>query len=137
MPTIARLQFGDNESRRYSREYLMADFKCQITRSHNGARPDGPARCQRMELTVVTPGRDDLNLIEWYVGGSSMSGRIQVGLSSPEQSQETWKEVLFENAVCYSLAEEYHIDRRARRTLKMGVMAEEIKVDDIAFKSLL
>ena len=137
MPTIARLQFGDNESRRYSREYLMVDFKCQITRSHNGARPDGPARCERMELTVVTPGRDDLNLIEWYVGGSTMSGRIQIGLTSPEQDQQAWKEVVFENAVCYMLSEEYHIDQRTRRTMKLGVMAEQIQVDDVEFKSLL
>lgn len=137
MPTIARLQFGDNEDRRYDREYLMTDFKCHITRSHNGARPDGPARCERMELTLVAPGRDDLNLVEWYAGGSSLSGRVLVGLSSFDHSNEQWKEVLFEDAVCFSLSEEYHIDKRMRRLLKLDVMAGEIKVDDLAFKSLL
>ena len=136
MPTIARLQFGDNGTRRYSREYLMVDFKCQISRNHNGARPDGPARCECMELTVVALGRDDLNLVEWYVGGMGLNGRILVGLSSPEHDQEAWKEVLFENAVCYSLSEDYHIDRRMRRTLRLGVTAEEIRVDDMAFKSV-
>lgn len=135
MPSIARLQFGDNEAGRYSREYLMAGFSCQVSRSHNGARPDGLARCERMELTVVTPGREDLNLIEWYVGGTGLSGRVLIALSSPDLDREAWKEVQFEDAVCYSLAEEYHIDRRTRRTLKLGVMAREISVDDMVFNT--
>ena len=132
MPVIAKLQFGDNTVRRYSREYLLADFKCHLTRSHNEARPDGSARCDRMDLTVVAPGMMDLNLYEWYVDQSVLSGRILVALPSPNQDEE-WKEILFEDGVCFSISEEYHIDVRLRRMLTLGIAAENVVVDEIIF----
>ena len=137
MSTTARLQFGDNGFRRYAREYPVADFKCHVARRHNEARPDGGAQCDQMELTVVVPGRDDLNLYEWYVNRSAMSGRILIELSSPARNEDSeWKEILFEDGVCFSMSEEYHIDRNVRRTLKLQIAASEITVDDIVFKTL-
>ena len=120
--------------RRYSREYQLADFKCHVTRSHNEARPDGSARCERMELTVVVPGREDLNLYEWYVDQSVLSGRILVALPAPAPNQEAeWKEILFEDGVCFSFSEEYHIDVRLRRMLTLSIVAEDVIVDEITF----
>ena len=132
MPIIASLQLGDNTVRRYSREYLLTDFKCHLTRSHNEALPDGSARCDRMELTLVAPGRVDLNLYEWYVDQSVLSGRILVALPSAHQGEE-WKEVLFEDGVCFSISEEYHNDVRLRRMLTLGIAAEDVIVDEINF----
>lgn len=136
MSTTARLQFGDNGLRRYAREYQITDFKCQVLRHHNGARPDGRARCESMELTVVVPGRDDQNLYEWYVGGFSQNGRVLVELPTPSQSQSgEWKEILFENGICYALSEDYHIDERIRRTLTLSIVVDEITVDGVIFKA--
>ena len=136
MSTTARLQFGDNGFRRYAREYQVLDFKCHVVRPHNDARPDGSARCECMELTLVVPGRDDLNLYEWYVGGSDLSGRILVELPTPAQNQAgEWKEILFENGVCYALSENYHIDEQIRRTLTLSIVVDEITVDGIIFKT--
>ena len=136
MSLTARLQFGDNASGRYSKEYLVTDFKCHVFRRHNEARPDGTPKCESIELTVVVPGRDDLNLTEWYVHRSTMSGRILVELSTPEQNQPSqWKEVLFEDGLCYALSEEYHIDKRMRRSLRLSVVASEITIDSVVFKS--
>ena len=136
MALIATLEFGDNEIRRYSRKYLLADFNCRIVRHHNEARPDDSPRCEHMELTVVVPGRTDLNLYEWYVDRTSMNGRVLVSIqnSAPNQDAQV-KSIYFENAVCYSIAEEYHIDESKRRTLKLQVMAEAVMVDDIHFNA--
>ena len=112
----------------------MTDFKCHITRRHNKARPDGNPKCDYLELLVVTPGRDDLNLFEWYVDQSFMSGRILIELSASAQNQEPeWKEVLFENGVCYSISEEYHINEKRRRTLRLLIAVEQITVDSVQF----
>ena len=136
MSLTARLQFGDNVSRRYSREYLVTDFKCHVSRHHNEARPDGYPRCETMELTVVVPGKDDLNLYEWYVDHSCISGRVLVELSAPSPNQPPqWKEVLFENAFCYAMAEQYDIDARTRRSLHLSIVAEELTIDTTVFKS--
>ena len=134
MPLTARLQFGDNSVHRYSREYLVTDYKCKVVRRHNEARPDGKAKCEHIELTVVTPGKEDLNLIEWYVNRSGMSGRILIEMTPTAQGQSSqWKEVIFENGICYAIAEEYHIDSRNRRELRLNIAVEEMMIDDVVF----
>ena len=136
MALLAKLQFGNNSIKRYSREYLLVDFKCHVFRHHNEARPDGNPQCDSMELNVVIPGKEDLNLYEWYVGASCMSGRVLVELPAPASNQQSlWKEVLFEDARCYAMAEEFNIDRQIRRTLKLSMVADELTVDTVDFKS--
>ena len=134
MALTATLQFGDNTARRYFKEYLVTDFKCHVIRSHNHWRPDGNPKCDCLELSVVAPGREDLNLFEWYAGRSPMSGRIQIELGATAQSQSAeWEEVLFENGICYALGEEYHIDQSRLRTLRLSIAAEQLAVDAIQF----
>lgn len=134
MSLSARLQFGDNAFKRYSHEYLVTDFKCHVTRRHNQARPDGNPKCDNLELTVVVPGRDDLNLYEWYVNRSFMNGRILIELSTPSGNQASQtKEVLFENGVCYAISEDYHIDQDRRRTLRLNIAVEGITMDAVKF----
>ena len=134
MSLTAILQFGDNQSRRYSREYLVTDFKCHVSRHHNESRPDGNPSCDGIELTVVVPGKEDLNLQEWYVDRSVISGRILVELPAAGQNQPSeTKEVLFENAVCYALAEEYDINENRRRSLHLSLAVESLTADTIAF----
>ena len=134
MALTARLQFGDNTAHRYSREYLVTDFKCHVIRSNNEWRPDDNPHCDRLELSVVAPGREDLNLFEWYVGRSSMSGRILIELSAPAQSQGSeMKEVLFENGLCYALSEEYHIDKDLLRVLRLSIAVDQLTVDTVPF----
>ena len=136
MSLTTKLQFGDNGFRRYSREYLVSEYKCRVLRRHNEARPDGNARCEHIELTVIAPGKEDLNLIEWYVGQASMSGRILIEIPGTARDQTTeWREVLFENGICYSIAEEYHIDQQSRRALRLGIAVENLTVDDIIFNA--
>lgn len=136
MATITRLQFGDNGSGLYSKEYLVTDFKCHMCRHHNEVRPDRNTRCERIELSIVVPGMDDLTLFEWYVNRSSMNGRILIGLSAVAQEQASqWKQVLFEDAMCYEVSEEYHIDSNQRRTLRVCFVADEVKIDQVEFKN--
>ena len=133
MALTARLQFGDNTARRYSREYLVTEFKCHVVRSHNLARPDGNPKCDCLEMTLIAPGREDLNLIEWYVDRSTLSGRILIELSTPANNQEVeYKEILFEDGVCFALGEQYQIDQKRRRILRLSVAVRELTVDTIA-----
>lgn len=132
MAIIAKLQFGDNGFRRYSREYLVTNFKSHVVRSHNLARPDGDPACDCLELTLIAPGREDLNLFEWYVDRSAMSGRILVELSTPANNQEVeYKEILFEDGICFALCEQYRIDEKRRRTIRLSIAVRELTVDSI------
>ena len=77
-----------------------------------------------MDLTVVVPGREDLNLYEWYVNKGQMSGRILI---------DDENQILFEDGVCFSISEEYHIDVNRRRSLRLLVAARTLEVEGIEF----
>lgn len=135
MALMARLQFGDNMARLYSKEYLVMDCHLHFTRQHNHFRPDTDARCEKVELVVVAPGKEDLNLYDWYINNGTMSGRIVFDLQSLTNSAVE-KVILFEDAYCYSLEEEYQIDAQKRRCLRLSIMAEKLVINDTTFDNL-
>ena len=137
MALTARLQFGDNEVKAYTTEYLVADCHCHFTRHHNQFHPDTAARCEKVEVIVVAPGKDNLNLYDWYISGDPLSGRLVFDLSSIyDNDLSNSKELLFEDAYCFSLAEEYNIDSSNRRQLRLSFVAEDIIIDNVSFKNL-
>ena len=134
MALIASLQFGDNESRLYSNTYTVCDVKCHIWRPYTRYHPNGAARCERMTVTVVAPGKEDLTLLDWYVKRSPMTGRVVIAMSNDAKLNVTAeKEILFENAVCFKLVEDYHIDNETRRLLTLSFEAESLMVDKVTF----
>ena len=136
MALTARLQFGDNVAGLYSKEYLVADCHLHFNRHHNHFKPDTDARCETMELVVVAPGREDLNLYEWYINNDSLSGRVVIDLQTMSENDSMMKLVEFEDAYCYSIQEEYHIDSQRRRCLRLSLVAEKITVNEVEFKNL-
>ena len=77
-----------------------------------------------MDMTVVVPGREDLNLYEWYVNQGGISGRILI---------DDEKQILFEDGVCFSIKEEYHIDDNRRRSVRLLVAVRSLEVEGIQF----
>ena len=135
MAFLARLQLGDNDSGLYSKEYLVADCRLHFTRHHNHFAPDTDARCERVEMVVVAPGRNDLTLYEWYIDQTTLSGRIVFDLQS-ESGEQVSKYVVFNDAHCYSIAEDYHIDQTKRRSIRFALVSEQIVVNDTEFTNL-
>lgn len=134
MALIAYLQFGDNDAKLYSRTYNVCDVKCHIGRHHTQYQPDGRALCHSIDVTVVAPGREDLTLIDWYVRRSAMTGRIAIAMTEDASFDSPGdKEILFDNAVCFGLAEDYHIDNDRRRLLTLSFQPEELTLDNVVF----
>jgi hypothetical protein len=137
MALIAALEFGDNNIGRYSNSYLVADCRMVFNRPYNSYRPEGMARCERLELEVVAPGKSDLNLFEWYNGQGVQSGRIVISLAAEAKLTEADAQVIyFEDATCFSLSEVYDINASRRRNLKLAIEAETITVDNIIFNHI-
>ena len=130
---LATLQFGDNGAHFYSKEYLVSECICHFTRCHNHFRPDGNARCDKITLTVVAPGRSDLNLFEWYADGSVQSGRLLFEVPYRIGSGEEVRQIEFEDACCASLAEHYDIHSSSRRTITVEMVADKVTVDSVEF----
>lgn len=137
MSLLKKIQIGDNRSGRYTKEYLLSDFKCHTHRLHNEYRPDSDKYCDCIDVTIIAPGRDDMQLYDWFIHQSTMSGRLLIQLPpGPNQSEPDTQEILFEEARCFSFEEEYHINRNRRRLLRLQFVAEQVNINDVIFKRI-
>ena len=138
MAILSHLQFGDNSAEPFkaTNDYNVVDCHLHFMRHYNHFRPDTDARCEKVEVVVEAPGKDDLNLQEWYLNNEAQNGRVVFDLQSKTSSDTTQKLVEFEGARCYSFEEEYHINIQRRRYYRLSIVAEKITVNEIAFKNL-
>ena len=134
MALTAVLEFGDNNIRRYSKQFMVADCRFVFDRSYNDFCPEGDTRCERMELFVVAPGKDDLTLFEWFADQSVLDGRVTISLGATSDNSLDSQEIVFEEAVCFALSEMYDINSSMRRLLKLSILANKICIDDVCFE---
>ena len=132
MALIAVLEFGDNSIKRYSKQYLVSDCRFLFARPFNGFSPEGNARCERVEVTVIAPGKEDLGIIEWFSSQDVMNGRIVISLTNELRDNDSDAQILyFEEAKCFCLSECYDIKVSRRRLLKLAITAETMKFDGV------
>ena len=135
MSLIKKMQIGDNHAGRYTKEYLLTDFKCRTHRLHDEYRPRADKYCDYIEATVIAPGREDMLMYEWFINRSTLSGRLLIQLPpKPNQSVPDEQEIYFEEAQCFSFEEEYHINRNQRRVLRLQFVAEKVTINGITYK---
>ena len=137
MSLLKKFQIGDNHSGRYTKEYLLSDFKCHTHRLHNEYRPDSDKYCDSIDVTIIAPGRDDMQLYDWFIHQSTLSGRLLIQLPPKlNQSEPDIQEIFFEEARCFSFEEEYHINCNQRRMLRLRFVAENVNINDVIFKRI-
>ena len=135
MALIAALEFGDNNVQRYTKQYLLADCRFVFDRPYNAFSPERPARCERLEIVVVAPGKNDLTFFQWFSNQESMDGRIAISLIGDMMQNAAEPQVIyFESAKCLSLSEIYDIDSTRRRLIKLTIIADSIEIEDVEFK---
>ena len=133
MALTAVLEFGDNSIERYSKRYLVSDRRLLFARPYTGFSPKGAARCERVEVTVIAPGRDDLGLIDWFSTQGVQNGRLVISLANEGKADDADAQILyFEEAKCFSLSEYYDISVNRRRLLKLAISAETMEIDGVS-----
>ena len=135
MNIIAHLQFGDKVTGIYNKEYLVTRYQTHIERSHNSFHPDSLPRCDSMEVTVIAPGKEDLELHEWYFSNEYRSGRIVFELMELNTSGDNVLEhvTTFEDAQCFGIEENYDISVNSLRMLTLRIGMANFAVDDTEF----
>ena len=78
MSLLANLYLGDNRSGNYTKEYLVTACHVKLARRHNDYAPDADPRCDLIHVTIVAPDKDNLELQEWYIERSALSGKIVI-----------------------------------------------------------
>ena len=139
MAISSLLQFGQKDADdkwQLSKQYNVVDCHLHFMRHYNHFRPDTDARCEKVEVVVEAPGKDDLTLVGWYVNNEVYDGRILFDLPSKTSESSMQKLVVFMGARCFSLEEEYHINIQRKRYYRLSIVAENITVNDTSFKNL-
>ena len=137
MALIAALEFGDNNIRRYTKQYLLSDCRLVFDRPYNAFAPERNARCERMEVVAIAPGKRDLSLFQWFSNQESREGRIAISLIGDVAQNVAEPQVIyFEDAKCLSLSEMYDIDSSSRRLIKLAIVADKIEIEDVEFNCL-
>ncbi|MBQ5407621.1 MAG: hypothetical protein IIU12_04155 [Prevotella sp.] len=133
MAFSSKLQFGDKNS---DHVYNVADCHLHFMRHYNHFRPDTDARCEKVEVVVEAPGKNDLRLQEWFINNEPQNGRVIFDIPSKTAETSSEKTVEFEGAYCYSLEEVYHINIQRRRFFRLAIVADKITVNQTEFKNL-
>lgn len=134
MAFSAVLEIGDNDAKRYYKQYLLTDLRMVFNRSYTVV-PDGVARCERLELTVVAPGKRDLFMFDWFLRSQAVTGRIVVSLTGDvSDSGSSNQEIYFEDAQCFAMSENYDVDSARRRSLKLALVSDKIDIEDLTFR---
>ncbi|MCQ2343903.1 MAG: hypothetical protein MJ002_03140 [Paludibacteraceae bacterium] len=134
MYEISKIQFGNNELKQYSLEYNIIECKCSFNRTFDCCLPHADVKCEQIEVSVVAPGMNDLNLVEWFINNSEQSGRILLELADNiDNSEDFAHEILFEDAYCASLCENYDIETKSRRIMTLVIVPLNVTVFDVNF----
>jgi len=133
MALTAVLEIGDNGIKRYQKQYLLSDFRIVFNRSYN-VLPTGKARCERIEMVIVAPGRKDLEMFACFLHCDSIDGRIVISLTDEVNDNDAKVQVLyFEGAKFFSLSEKYDIENNRRRLLKLSMVSDSLQLENVKF----
>ena len=135
MTLSAILKIGDNTTKNYDQIYNVVSCQYKISCGYNYRLPDTEAKNNSIEITLVSPGKEDLTIYDWYIKRMLLSGEIELEFSTQTQSQEGKKIVTFENASCFSMSESYDINDKSLRLIKLELVAEKTTVDSIEFQN--
>lgn len=135
MTLTTNLQFGDNETGLYNKSYLVVDCKSHVSRSCSAFAPQSTPVCQELEVTVVAPTKEDMELYEWYFTNLMKNGRILYHVQDiSSKGEETLeRSVYFQDAFCYKIHERYTIDDNQQRLLTLSISAKQFRIEDIPF----
>lgn len=136
MKVQAKLEIGNNYAKMFSRNYNVVNLFCHYSRQANSTRPDTDARCECIDITLVAPTMDDLSLYSWYISGESLCGRVKFDLNGELGAIISDEgDLVFEDAYCFAIEEDYDIDRPMRRTVKLSIVAEKLTFEGATFEN--
>ena len=135
MSLSATLKIGDNDSKNYDKEYQVVSCKYKCSCGYNYRLPDTEARNNSIEITLVSPGKEDLALYDWYIKKHLLSGCLQFEFSTRHESQDEKKIVTFENASCFSISESYDINGKSLRLIKLELVTETTTINGVQFQN--
>ena len=132
MSLSAILKLGDNTTKQYDKTYnvVRCQYKCSC--GYNYRLPDTDVKNNSIEITLVSPAKEDLSLYDWYIKRMLLSGCLEFVFPA---RREVIKTVTFENASCFSISESYDINGKSLRLIKLEIVTEKTIIDGVEFQN--
>lgn len=131
---MAHLRIGDNASALYNKDYLVVECLAHSTRGYNTLHPSTVPRCEQIEITIVAPGKTDLELQNWYLSNTVRSGKLSFDLTDAQSGDlKDVRSILFEDANCFSYSEQYDIKKRSLRLLTIKIKPQSCTMDGVTY----
>jgi hypothetical protein len=131
MALLSTLTFKD-----ITNEFNVLDFRCHFSRRYNHFNPESTPFCERIEMTVVAPETDDYTIYEWYINRNLMSGKLTYKLPVTLKSSGEDRLIDFFDAQCFSISENYNINEKKKRLLKIVIIPEKVSMQNVSFSHL-
>ena len=131
MALLSTLTFKD-----ITNEFNVLDFRCHFSRRYNHFNPESTPFCERIEMTVVAPETDDYTIYEWYINRNLMSGKLTYKLPVTLKSSGEDRLIDFFDAQCFSISENYNINEKKKRLLKIVIIPEKVSMQNVSFGHL-
>jgi hypothetical protein len=131
MALLSTLTFKD-----ITNEFNVLDFRCHFSRRYNHFNPESTPFCERIEMTVVAPETDDYTIYEWYINRNLMSGKLTYKLPVTLKSSGEDRLIDFYDAQCFSISENYDINEKKKRLLKIVIIPEKVSMQNVSFSHL-
>ena len=132
MSLSAILKLGDNTTKQYDKTYNVVSCQYKCSCGYNYRLPDTDVKNNSIEITLVSPGKEDLSLYDWYIKRMLLSGCLEFVFPA---HREVIKTVTFENASCFSISESYDINGKSLRLIKLEIVTEKTIKDGVEFQN--
>lgn len=134
MTLQAKIQFGDNTTQNYNKEYRVVSCHSGVNRLFNAFTPQTSAKGTDITVTIVSPSKEDLTLYEWFVSNSKMSGRLIFDVVDVHNPSGTVPRMFyFYDAQCVTLKDSYNVHASTRRQLTLVFTPMKIRVETSTF----
>jgi hypothetical protein len=132
MSLSAILKLGDNTTKQYDKTYNVVSCQYKCSCGYNYRLPDTDVKNNSIEITLVSPAKEDLSLYDWYIKRMLLSGCLEFVFPA---RREVIKTVTFENASCFSISESYDINGKSLRLIKLEIVTEKTIIDGVEFQN--
>lgn len=137
MALSIKLEFGDNSSKWYNKQYKVRRFQAHYSRNYNHNHPESVPRCESITLTLPIPSKEDMMLYEWFVDQSFMSGRLVCEIIDPNNYSDSDPHIVyFDDAQAYFIGETVDFQDDKCRLLTLKIDAMRVTSNDVDFEHL-
>jgi len=135
MNIITHIQFGNDSVGFFTNEFPVTELHTHFNRQYNAFHPSSKAICSSLDVSIVTPSKDNLFFQDWYISNGVRNGRLRLELMNLDAGGEfnSIRYIRFYDTQCYYLGERYDIKDKSLRIMDLKLKPGSCVIDEVPF----